>query len=86
MRRLPVTGIKFHGEYFSEHMINEKDTVIFRKTVEMAKEMGLTVTCGGIHTRLQEEYAKKIGCDVFEGIIYYGAMKNVVFEKCFLSE
>ena len=86
MRRLPVTGIKFHGEYFSEHMINEKDTVIFRKTVEMAKEMGLTVTCGGIHTRLQEEYAKKIGCDVFEGVIYYGAMKNVVFEKCFLSE
>ena len=69
MRRLPVTGIKFHGEYFSEHMINEKDTVIFRKTVEMAKEMGLTVTCGGIHTRLQEEYAKKIGCDVFEGVI-----------------
>ena len=43
MRRLPVTGIKFHGEYFSEHMINEKDTVIFCKTVEMAKEMGLTV-------------------------------------------
>lgn len=86
MRRLPVTGIKFHGEYFSDHMINEKDTVIFRKTVEMAKEMGLTVTCGGIHTRLQEEYAKKIGCDVFEGVIYYGAMKNVVFEKCFLSE
>lgn len=29
---------------------------------------------------------KKIGCDVFEGVIYYGAMKNVVFEKCFLSE
>lgn len=86
MRRLPVTGIKFHGEYFSEHMINEKDTVIFCKTVEMAKEMGLTVTCGGIHTRLQEEYAKKIGCDVFEGVVYYGAMKNVVFEKCFLSE
>lgn len=86
MRRLPVTGIKFHGEYFSEHMINEKDTVVFQKTVEMAKEMGLTVTCGGIHTRLQEEYAKKIGCDVFEGVIYYGAMKNVVFEKCFLSE
>lgn len=85
LRRLPITGIKFHGEYFSEHMVNEKDTVVLRKVVEMAEEMGMTVTCGGIHTRLQEDYAKKIGCHVFEGDVYYGAVKNVVFEKCFLS-
>lgn len=85
MRRLPITGIKFHGEYFSEHMINEKDTIVLRKIVEMAEEMGLSVTCGGIHTHLQEDYAKKIGCHVFEGDVYYGAVKNVVFEKCFLS-
>lgn len=85
LRRLPVSGIKFHGEYFSEHMINEKDTVVLRKIVEMAEEMGMTVTCGGIRTQLQEEYAKKIGCHVFEGDEYFGAVKNVVFEKCFLS-
>ena len=85
LRRLPVTGIKFHGEYFSEHMVNDRDTVVLKKVVEMAEEIGMTVTCGGIHTHLQEEYAKKIGCHVFEGEIYYGAVKNVVFEKCFLS-
>lgn len=85
LRRLPISGIKFHGEYFSEHMVNEKDTVVLRKVVEMAEEMGMSVTCGGIHTQLQEDYAKKIGCRVFEGDKYYGAVKNVVFEKCFLS-
>lgn len=85
LRRLPISGIKFHGEYFSEHMINEKDTVVLRKVVEMAEEMGMTVTCGGIRTQLQEDFAKKIGCHVFEGDKYYGAVKNVVFEKCFLS-
>jgi diguanylate cyclase (GGDEF)-like protein len=85
IRRLPVTGIKFHGEYFQEHMINEKDTVILKKTVEMVKELGLTVTCGGIHTKLQEDFARKIGCEVFEGDMYYGVMKNVVFERCFLN-
>lgn len=86
MRRLPVSGIKFHGEYFSEHMINEKDAVILKKTVEMAEDLGLMVYCGGIHTKLQEEFAKRIGCKIFEGDIYYGAMKNVVFEKCFLDD
>ncbi len=85
MRRLSITGIKFHGEYFSEHMINEKDTIVLKKSVEMAEEMGLSVSCGGIHTKLQEDFARKIGCRVFEGDLYYGAMKNVVFEKCFLS-
>lgn len=86
MRRLPVSGIKFHGEYFSEHMINEKDAIVLKKTVEMAEDLGLFVYCGGIHTKLQEEFAKKIGCKVFEGDIYYGAMKNIVFEKCFLDD
>lgn len=86
MRRLPIAGIKFHGEYFREHMINEKDTIILKKTVEMAKELGLMVTCGGIHTKLQEEFAQKIGCRVFEGDIYYGAIKNIVFERCFLTD
>ncbi len=85
LRRLPVAGIKFHGEYFSEHMIDEKDTIILQKVVEMAQEMGMTVSCGGIHTRLQEEYARKIGCEILEGNVYYGAVKNVVFEKCFLE-
>lgn len=85
LRRLAVTGIKFHGEYFNEHMINERDTVVLGKVVEMAKEMGMTITCGGIRTSLQEEFAKKLGCNVFEGDLYYGAVKNVVFEKCFLS-
>ena len=85
LRRLPVAGIKFHGEYFSEHMINEKDTIVLRKIVEMAQEMGMMVICGGIHTRLQEEYARKIGCEILEGNVYYGAVKNVVFEKCFLD-
>lgn len=86
LRRLPVTGIKFHGEYFQEHMINEKDIIVLKKTTEMAREMGLRVHCGGVQTRLQEEFARKIGCDILEGDYYYGAMRGNVFEKCFLSE
>ena len=85
IRRIPVTGIKFHGEYFNENMTSEKEKIIFKKVVEMAKELGLSVTCGGIHTKLQEKFAKEIGCDVFEGDMYYGAVRSNVFEKCFLS-
>lgn len=86
MRTLPVAGIKFHGEYFRQDISDRKEFVILKKIVEMTKEMGMTVSCGGIHTKLQENIARSIGCDILEGEIYYGAVRNDVYEKCFLKE
>lgn len=86
IRRLPVTGIKFHGGYFNEHMNNQREKAIFRKITEMAKELGLSVTFGGIQTKMQETFAKEIGCDVFEGEMYYGKVRYNVFEKMFLND
>ncbi|MCH5268991.1 MAG: EAL domain-containing protein [Lachnospiraceae bacterium] len=83
LRTLPVTGIKFHGEYLGEGMNADRDKVIMKNIVNMAKELGIRVACGGVHTRLQEEYAKAIGCEMFEGDYYYSAMRGNVFEKCF---
>lgn len=86
IRRLPVTGIKFHGGFFNENMNNKHEKIIFRKITEMAKELGLSVSCGGIQSKIQEDFAKKIGCEVFEGEMYYGKVRHNVFEKCFLSD
>ena len=85
LKRLPVTDIKFHGGFFNENTSN-REKVIFGKVVEMAKELGLSVTCGGIQTKQQEDFAKAIGCEVFEGEMYYGKVRHNVFEKCFLSD
>lgn len=85
LRSLPVAGIKFHGEYFKQDISDKKEYIILKKIVEMVKEMDLTVACGGIHTKLQEDIARSIGCDILEGEIYYGAVRNEVYEKCFLD-
>ncbi|MDE6853249.1 MAG: EAL domain-containing protein [Lachnospiraceae bacterium] len=84
-RDLPVTGIKFHGEYFGGRMTDEKEKIILGGIVQMAKDLGMTVACGAVNTKLQEEYARSLGIQVMEGEMYYGAMRNTVFEKCFLS-
>lgn len=86
LRRLHVTGIKFHGGYFNENMNNHHEKVIFSNIVKMAKDLGLSVTCGGIQTKMQEAFAKEIGCEVFEGEMYYGKVRYDVFEKCFLTD
>ncbi len=85
LRTIPVKGIKFHAECFTGGKNGEREKTILKNIVIMAKELGMTVYCGGIHTKLQEEYAREIGCDMLEGEIFYGAMRNNVFEKCFLQ-
>lgn len=85
LRELPVTGIKFHGEYF-EHMTSERERIILSSIVEMAGKLGMSVYCGGIGTKLQEEYARSLGIEILEGEMYYGAMRSTVFEKCFLED
>ncbi len=85
LRRLPISGIKFHGEFFNDHMTSSRDKVIFKKVVELANELGLMVFCGAVHTKLQENFVREIGCGIFEGDVFYGPMKNRVFEKCYLS-
>ncbi len=85
LRRLPISVIKFHGEYFNQSVNDEKEHIIFCKIVEMAHALGMEVACGGIRTKLQEEIARSIGCNVLEGDIYYGTVRSDVYEKCFLS-
>lgn len=86
VRHLPISGIKFHGEFFNQHIKNEKEQIVFKKIVEMVRELGLSVACGGITTKLQEDIARSIGCDILEGEIFYGAVRNEIYEKCFLEE
>lgn len=86
VRHLPIHAIKFHGEFFSGNMANEKERLMYRHIVQLAKELGLETSCGGIHTKMQEDIARDIGCDILEGDMYYGSIRNDVYEKCFLSE
>lgn len=83
--RLPVSGIKFHGGFFKKNMERERERLMMQKIVEMAKELGMDVSCGGIETELQEEIARSLGCDIFEGEMYYGLVRNEIYERCFLE-
>ena len=58
---------------------------MMQKIVEMAKELGMDVSCGGIETELQEEIARSLGCDIFEGEMYYGLVRNEIYERYFLD-
>ncbi|MEE3392911.1 MAG: EAL domain-containing protein [Lachnospiraceae bacterium] len=85
LRRLPVTGIKFHGEYLNDRMTSERDKKIFSKIIELVRDLGLKVYCGSVHTALQEKFVREIGVDIFEGTRFHNAVRNRVFEKYYLK-
>ena len=85
VHHLPIYAIKFHGEFFRDNMANDKERKMFSTSVKLVKELGLEVSCGGIHTKMQEDVAREIGCDILEGDMYYGSIRNDVYERCFLS-
>ena len=86
VRQLPIYAIKFHGEFFHENITNQKERVMFQGIVKMAQELGMKTSCGGIHTIMQEEIARSLGCDILEGDLYYGTIRNDVYARCFLTE
>lgn len=86
LRHLPIYAIKFHGDFFHENIMVEKEIKIFSKIVDLAHDLGMKTSCGGIHTDLQEKTARDIGCDIFEGDIYYGMVRNDVYARCFLEQ
>ena len=85
VHHLPIYAIKFHGEFFRDNMANDKECKMYSTIVKLVKELGLEVSCGGIHTKMQEDVAREIGCDILEGDMYYGSIRNDVYERCFLS-
>ncbi|MCR5201879.1 MAG: EAL domain-containing protein [Lachnospiraceae bacterium] len=85
LRRLPVTGIKLHAEYFNEFMNSDKDKKVFKAIVDMCEDMGLDVFCGSVQTDLQEKFVREIGCRVFEGEAFFSAVRDKVFERYFMK-
>ena len=84
LKRFPIHAIKLNASYFHDKLNSKKNRIIFRKIVEMAKELGITVHAQNVETTLQADFLKEIGCDVVQGYLYHKAMSEEDFEKYIL--
>lgn len=86
LRELPVSGIKFHGEYFNDSMTSKRDKLILKHIVKMCDDIGVEVYCGGVNTELQERFAREIGCRIFEGQVFFSGVRPRIFEKYYMGK
>jgi EAL domain-containing protein (putative c-di-GMP-specific phosphodiesterase class I) len=66
LRRLPVNGLKI-DKSFVLGLARGEDEVIVRSTIDLAHNLGLTVTAEGVETQAVSDRLRALGCDSAQG-------------------
>lgn len=85
LKDLPLHGVKLDTAFFHGKIQQEKERIIFKKIIEMAKELKLSVSSEGVETVLQAKLLKEFGCDIAQGFLYHNPMPVAEFEEYILS-
>ncbi len=82
LKELPLNVIKLDAEFFrgSDDLI-ERSKVIVRNTIELAKELGMTIVAEGVEYREQVDFLASIDCDLIQGFYFDKPMPAQEFAK-----
>jgi diguanylate cyclase (GGDEF)-like protein len=85
LKDLDIDGVKLDTAFFNGKIRKEKERIIFKKIIEMAKELKLSVSSEGVETTLQAEQLKDFGCDFAQGFLFHNPMSATEFEEYILT-
>lgn len=80
LARLPVDIIKIDGSLVAEIGPSSAAHVIVTAIVDLAHQLGLTVTAEGIESALQRDEIRSVGCDQAQGYLYAHPASATVIE------
>jgi diguanylate cyclase (GGDEF)-like protein len=70
LREFDLDKIKIDKSFIHDLEHNNNDKIIVSATINMVKELGLTVLAEGVETEGQEKLLKIYGCDEVQGYLY----------------
>lgn len=68
--------IKLDKEFLTETIISQKDEVVIRSIIQMAKLMNMLTLCEGVETQEQAETLMRLKCDLVQGY-YFGRPMSI---------
>lgn len=86
LKDLPIHGVKLDTAFFHGKIQKEKERIIFKKIIEMAKELHLSIASESVETTLQAEQLKEFGCEIAQGFLYHNPMPVAEFEEYILTK
>jgi diguanylate cyclase (GGDEF)-like protein len=67
LKRLPVSEIKIDKSFVTDMHVNDDDAIIVRSTIDLAHNLGLTVTAEGVEREDAFTVLNVLGCDLAQG-------------------
>ena len=67
LRRLPVSEIKIDRSFVMNMDEDEDDATIVRSTIDLGRNLGLTVVAEGVESRSIWDRLRELGCTVAQG-------------------
>ena len=80
LKKLPLSELKIDKSFVLDMSGNENDAIIVRATVNLAHNLGLTVTAEGIENNETMQMLKGIGCDFGQGFYFSKAVSKAELE------
>jgi diguanylate cyclase (GGDEF)-like protein len=78
LKRLPVHTLKVDKSFVIDMDTDDDNASIVHATIDLAHNMGLTVTAEGVETRPVYEMLKAMGCDYYQGYYVGEPMESAV--------
>ena len=79
LQRLPVDEIKIDRSFVSAMIASESDAAIVRSTIDLARNLGLTVTAEGVEDDATRRRLAEMGCDLAQG---YELCRPLPADRC----
>ncbi len=81
LKELPMDELKLDKFFIQSGVSKERDEILLKTVVELAKKMGMIVTQEGVETESQVKRLKKLGCDLIQGYVYSKPLNITDFES-----
>jgi len=81
LRKLPVNELKIDRTFVMDMVNEQNDAIIVKSTIDLAHNMGLTVTAEGVEDETTMQQLKALQCDTIQGYYIARPMAPADFEK-----
>jgi len=86
LREFDLDKIKIDRSFITDLEHDDNDKIIVSATINMVKQLGLTVLAEGVETKGQEKLLKEFGCDEVQGYLYSHPLSAEKMTELLISE
>ena len=81
LKNINIDTLKIDCGFFNEEGITDREKIVLKHTIAMAKDLDMDVVAEGVETKEQAEFLVSLDCVVIQGYYYCKPIPSSDFEK-----